>query len=130
MAQVDSKVQALSPGSKVRLELPLTSVGRSVGTASEASATGFLFQPAKSSTSQQVQFSDLKSLEVSTGTNQHFGAGFLIGLVGGALGGYVSGSRSAMRDYGVAVFGVLGGLVGAIIGGQVKTDHWVTIPLH
>ena len=129
VGQIDSKVQALSPGTRVRFELPLPSVGRSVGIASETGDAGFRFQPGNGGPIRQIQFSDLKSLEVSTGKNHHFGAGFLIGLVGGAAGGYVFGRGYDQRDYGVAILGVLGGLVGAVAGGQVTTDRRVTIPL-
>ena len=135
VAQGDSKVRALAPGAKVRFELPLPSVGQSVGTASEANAAGFRFQPVKGGESQQVQFTDLRSLQVSTGTKRHWGAGFLFGFIGGAiLGQFVSvgGDELDMRArvQMATIVGFVGSLPGTLIGGLVKTDRWATIPLH
>lgn len=135
VAQADARVRSLSPGARARIELPLPSAERSVGTASEANSAGFLFQPAKSSTSRQVQFSDLKSLEVSTGTKRHWIAGLLIGAVGGAVLGYAVGGPDGRSDldprpFVAVAFGVLGGLGGTIAGGLTKTDRWTTVPLH
>ncbi|MEX2282451.1 MAG: hypothetical protein WEE89_08200 [Gemmatimonadota bacterium] len=136
-AQGDSKVRALTPGAKVRFQLPLPSVGQSVGTASEANAAGFRFQPAKGGTSQQVQFTDLRSLQVSTGTKRHWGAGFLYGFIGGAIWGqYPVGLGCGCdmdmetRIQAATVFGLMGAFAGTLIGGLAKSDRWATVPLH
>ena len=123
---------ALRQGATVRVAWSPPSAARSVGTATEIRPASFLFMPASGDSSQQVHFSGLKALDVSTGRKGHSVHGFLLGLVGGAALGYFLTSNNIggdidQRPVGALVFGVGGGLLGAVIGSHVKTDRWATV---
>lgn len=134
-AQADSTRGVLVPGAKVRLGWSSPDAGQNVGRAIEVRSGGFLFQPDDGDGVDHVAFTSLSSLEVSTGSESNWAKGLFLGLIGGAVTGYAIASRDHEvydidpRPFGAVLFGVGGGLVGAIIGTQVKSDRWVTVPL-
>ena len=130
-AQAASQVRALLPGARVRLEWSLPQTRQSLGTAVEVGSTGFLFQPASGESPRQVQFSDLNRLEVSTGRKSNWRFGLLIGLIGGAVAGYVivpdRPGDIDPRPFGVAAGGLAGGIVGLVIGSAVTSERWAAV---
>lgn len=133
-AQTDSARQSLTNGARVRLQWSVPGVRRAVGNVVEVRPVGFLFQPADGADHQQVEFSALSMLEVSTGSRRNSGAGFLIGFFSGVMAGVVVASGQEWDDIDprpitAAAFGLGGGLLGAIIGRQIKTDRWAQVTI-
>lgn len=84
-----------------------------------------------------VPWSSLSSVQVSTGRRSHAAVGALVGFaVGTALAGYLAccteyedpGSGTAFA-IGVALFGLPGAGLGAVVGSQIRTDVWRDVPL-
>lgn len=132
-AQATSQMGALVPGAKLRLAWAPSTIGRTVGTATEVTSTGFVFQSVTGDSARQVAFSALGGLEVSSGRKSNWGKGALIGLIGGAVIGYVAtprGNSDIDARPLVALAGGLGGsLLGFLVGASVTSERWTAVPM-
>jgi hypothetical protein len=94
---------------------------------------------------QTIPLSDLAKLEISRGKKGHWLAGTLIGTGAGVVAGLIiaqnstadvdpenwfSGMAEPMEDAGiVAISGLSGMVIGAVIGGLIKTEKWEEVPI-
>jgi len=90
---------------------------------------------------QTIPLSDLAKLEISRGKKGHWLAGTLIGTGVGVLAGLIIAQNTttdvdpesvveAANDAGIVAISALSGMViGAAIGGLIKTEKWEEVPL-
>jgi hypothetical protein len=116
--------QTLEPGAVVRVETITASDTPLVGTywGMRGDAFGVLHDRAAL---LQIPVTEIESLEMRTGTKGHFWWG---ALVGGAVTGlavasgfHQDGAEAVTSPLG---FAILGGLVGGVIGSQIRTEQW------
>jgi hypothetical protein len=135
---------AIVAGSRVRITELGAATGAHAGTVVTASADTVVLKLDNGGQTAAFSLAKISELEVSRGLHGHAGAGvglgFLAGLGAGALvGSLVCGGESAcysgnddmsgpVTAVAAGLGGVVGMAVGAVVGGNHKTEKWEAVP--
>jgi hypothetical protein len=134
----------LDSGSKVRITSPAFGLYPRVGMLVSTAADTLFVRHSKKDSTLAIAVPNIARLEVARGTHTRKAKGALIGFLIGGLAGAAIGSASYKPttcggdgfcfdfgpEFGVAVLGVVGAGVGALIGtiaGSSPTDTWVRV---
>jgi len=124
------------PGARVRLT---TGAGRFVGTWEGSAHDSLTILDARRTTVRVVAFDAVSALEISRGRRRRTGRGALIGFVSGTTAGLVTAlvfCRNGCGEFNTFIPVALGGAgavvgtgVGALIGSQIRTERWESVPV-
>ena len=118
----------VAAGSRIRVTAPAVLLDSASGTVVSVTADSLQFR--RSGIWTTIALADVTRLDVRTGTRSHGFLGIGLGFLGGAIVGTVmSGPDDPGFSAYSALFGIVGGLAGGIVGLMATTERWEPVTL-